>query len=282
MEGMGLGPQGPAPVFWSWLTRDPWGGLWGKDPALCVQGRRRLLSHRAWMKDTSNHPPLSAFPSLPCNCSQGCLDCKCSRNFRYKTQPLLSAWAIQKGTVWCLGWTLRHFHVYQWGLWVRCTWMGLPKTHCYVLLLTVVGPDDLERSLPTKTILWFYPFCDSVSPWFYDSLDFEWGGKVCYEATTPRSQATLGHPWEYWVCMEILVCNSSFALDSALPWGWDALPILTWSCGPGRARHWAWSHGSPVPLVSSQLSVTLPAPGCPSPVPPSITHNGDDVLMFFL
>lgn len=37
-----------------------------------------------------------------------------------------------------------------------------------------------------------------------------------------------------------------------------------------------------VSLASSWLSVTLPAPGCPSPIPPSITHNGDDVLMFFL
>lgn len=35
-------------------------------------------------------------------------------------------------------------------------------------------------------------------------------------------------------------------------------------------------------LASSWLSVTLPALGCPCPVPPSITHNGDDVLMFFL
>lgn len=55
---------------------------------------------------------------------------------------------------------------------------------------------------------------------------------------------------------------------------------------PGAACPDRWplrfiSIGS-VSLASSWLSVTLPAPGCPSPVPPSITHNGDDVLMFFL
>jgi len=55
---------------------------------------------------------------------------------------------------------------------------------------------------------------------------------------------------------------------------------------PGTACPDRWplrfiSIGS-ISLASSWLSVTLPAPGCPSPVPPSITHNGDDVLMFFL
>lgn len=38
---------------------------------------------------------LSAFPSPPCGCLRGCLDCKYSSNFLHKSQPLLSAGAAR-------------------------------------------------------------------------------------------------------------------------------------------------------------------------------------------
>lgn len=38
---------------------------------------------------------LSAFPSPPCGCLRGCLDCKYSSNFLHKSQPLLSARAAR-------------------------------------------------------------------------------------------------------------------------------------------------------------------------------------------
>lgn len=105
--------------------------------------------------------------------------------------------------------------------------------------------------------------------------------------------------------------KSSLAPHSASPSGWDVWPIPTPALqrvpllllgdpgelgaaqpgccrpsppgahGPGQGPLRFIPSGS-VSLASSWLSVTLPAPGCPSPVPPSITHNGDDVLMFFL